>query len=89
MRWLIVLSLFFASSCTYKPIIDTAGRSGTFSEDRARKITDDTNNCHLQIKKHVNMVENIWHWTWSLDSETKYKKMMKTCMTKRGHSVLF
>ena len=89
MRLLIVLSLLFVSACSYKPIVDTGGRSGTFSTDRASKITDDTNQCHLEIKKHVNMIENVWHWAWSQESETKYKKMMKTCMTKRGHSVLF
>ena len=89
MRLLIVLSLLFVSACRYKPLIDTGGRSGTFSEDRARKITDDTNQCHLKVIKHVNFAENIWHWAWSEESETKYKKMMKTCMTKRGHSILF
>ena len=89
MRLLIVLSLLFVSACSYKPVIDTGGRSGTFSEDRARKITDDTNQCHLKVIKHVNFAENIRHWAWSEESETKYKKMMKTCMTKRGHSVLF
>ena len=49
MRLLIVLSLLFVSACSYKPVIDTGGRSGTFSEDRARKITDDTNQCHLKV----------------------------------------
>ena len=53
MRLLIVLSLLFVSACSYKPIVDTGGRSGTFSIDRASKITDDTNQCHLEIEKHV------------------------------------
>ena len=51
MRLLIVLSLLFVSACSYKPIIDTGGRSGTFSVDRANKITDDTNLCHQEITK--------------------------------------
>jgi hypothetical protein len=89
MRLLIVLSLLFVSACSYNPIIDTGGRSGTFSTDRAAQITKDKHICDLEIKRHVNFIENIWHWTWSVESETKYKKMMKTCMTARGHSVLF
>jgi hypothetical protein len=27
--------------CAYKPIIDTAGRSGTFNKDKAKEITND------------------------------------------------
>ena len=90
MRLIVILSLLFASGCsTYKPVIDTAGRSGTFNSDRAKEITNDTNLCHLEIEKHINLVSNIWHYIWDQDGETKYKTMMKTCMTNRGHSVLF
>ena len=61
MRLLIVLSLLFVSACSYKPIVDTGGRSGTFAIDRASKITDDTNLCHQEIEKQANFVE-VWHW---------------------------
>ena len=38
---LLMLSMTLLQACSYKPIIDTAGRSGTFDSDRANLITDD------------------------------------------------
>ena len=37
--------------CAYKPIIDTAGRSGTFDSDRANLITDDQLHCKMFNKE--------------------------------------
>jgi hypothetical protein len=36
---LFTLLLGFLTSCaSYKPIVDTAGRSGTYNEDKAKEI---------------------------------------------------
>ena len=32
----LILIMLFVTSCAYKPVIDTAGKSGTFTEDKAR-----------------------------------------------------
>ena len=40
--WLIPLMLF-VTNCAYKPVVDTAGRSGTYNEDKAKEITNDKN----------------------------------------------
>ncbi len=89
MRLIIILSLLFANGCAYKPIVDSAGRSGTFDSNRADRITDDTALCDIQIKKQIGSVENIVFWLFDPESRTKYQVMMRNCMTKRGHSVLF
>ena len=42
MKYLFIIIAFAAlNACSYKPVIDTAGRSGTFKSDRASEITND------------------------------------------------
>jgi len=42
---LTVLFMTLLQSCAYKPIIDTAGKSGTFNTDQAKEITNDMQHC--------------------------------------------
>ena len=72
----------------YKPIIDTAGRSGTFDTDQAKEITNDTQHCQTIAKNNTNMISNILYWSVSPTMDTKYESIMRKCLTKRGHSVL-
>jgi len=74
--------------CAYKPIIDTAGRSGTFDSDRANLITDDQLHCKTLAKDNTNFVSNILYWSLSPTMDTKYESIVRKCLTKRGHSVL-
>ncbi|BAQ91302.1 Glycine-zipper containing OmpA-like membrane domain protein [uncultured Mediterranean phage uvMED] len=74
--------------CAYKPIIDTAGRSGTFESDRANLITDDQLHCKTIAKDNTNFVSNILYWSVSPTMDTKYESIVRKCLTKRGHSVL-
>ena len=49
---LFITSLLFLASCTtYKPIVDTAGRSGTYNEDKAKEITNDLQHCKQIARK--------------------------------------
>ena len=82
----IVCTLF--NACAYKPIIDTAGRSGTFDTDQAKEITNDTQHCQTIAKNNTNMISNILYWSVSPTMDTKYESIMRKCLTKRGHSVL-
>ena len=84
----IMLSLSLLQACSYKPIIDTAGRSGTFDQDRANLITDDTLHCKTLAKDNTNFVSNILYWSVSPTLDTKYESIVRKCLTKRGHSVL-
>ncbi len=76
------------NACAYSPIIDTAGRSGTFDTDQAKEITNDTQHCQTIAKNNTNMISNILYWSVSPTMDTKYESIMRKCLTKRGHSVL-
>ena len=76
------------NACAYKPIIDTAGRSGTFDTDQAKEITNDTQHCQSIAKNNTNMISNIFYWSVSPTMDTKYESIMRKCLTTRGHSVL-
>jgi len=83
-----MLSMTLLQACAYKPIIDTAGRSGTFDSDRANLITDDQLHCKTIAKDNSNFVSNILYWSLSPTMDTKYRSIVRKCLTKRGHSVL-
>ena len=85
---LLMLSMTLLQACSYKPIIDTAGRSGTFDSDRANLITDDQLHCKTLAKDNSNFVSNILYWSVSPTMDTKYESIVRKCLTKRGHSVL-
>ena len=101
MMIVIVASLTLLQGCaTYKPVIDTNGRSGTFNEDKARMITDDLQHCKTLAKDNTNtLVEsgkaiyNVW-WRastlWLSDkAPNKYKAIVKNCLEGRNHKVVF
>ena len=75
-------------ACTYRPIIDTAGRSGTFNTDKAREITNDTQHCKTLAKENTTFVGNIVYWSLSPTMDTKKESLIRKCLTNRGHSVL-
>ena len=73
---------------TYKPVVDTVGRSGTFDESRAEQITDDIIMCEQVAKTNTTFLSNINHWILSPKAETQYEHIVKTCINNRGHSLL-
>jgi len=75
-------------ACTYRPIIDTAGRSGTFNEDKAREITNDTQHCKTIARENSTFVGNILFWSVSPTLDTKYESIMRKCLSLRGHAIL-
>jgi len=100
MMIVIVLSLTLLQGCaTYKPIVDTAGRSGTFNETKAKEITNDLQHCKALAKENTNtlvesgkVVYNVW-WResslWLADKlEYNYPKIYRNCVKNRGHSVV-
>ena len=42
-KWLCLM--LFVQACAYKPVIDTAGRSGTFDINKSDQITNDLQHC--------------------------------------------
>ena len=88
---LVFLTLIFGllTSCTsYKPLVDTAGRSGTFDEDKAKEISNDLQHCKQMAKDNISITSNISFWLMSPTAQTQYEDIYRKCMVNRGHSVL-
>ena len=92
--------MLMITSCSYQdPVIDTAGRSGTFDESKADQITNDLHHCKMIAKQNTNnllegfkLVHN-WYVRPSLlflpdEMQYTYEPMVNKCMTLRGHAVL-
>ena len=76
------------NACAYKPIIDTAGKSGTFNTDQAKEITNAMQHCKTLAKNNTTFVGNILYWTLSPTMNSKEESLTRKCLTNRGHSVL-
>ena len=85
---MILLIMLISNCTTYKPIVDTAGRSGTFPNTKAEEITNDLQHCEMIADKNTSFFGNLGHLITSPIAETKYKMIYKNCMKNRGHSVL-
>ena len=83
-----VLLGFLTSCASYKPIVDTAGRSGTFRDDKAKEISNDLQHCKQLAKENTNTLSNISFWLMSPTAQTQYEDIYRKCMINRGHSVL-
>ncbi len=89
MKKLFLILIFSAlTSCSYKPVIDTAGRSGTFNENKASEITNDLQHCEMIADSNSSFVSNIIYWVGSPEAETKHQSIYRKCLNNRGHSVL-
>ena len=96
--YLLVL-VFCLTNCSYKPVIDTAGRSGTFDYSKSDEITNDLQHCKVLAKDNTNKVvegsKYVWNYyfrastLWlSPKAEYSYPTLYKNCLTNRGHSVI-
>jgi len=84
----LAISCTLLSACAYKPLIDTAGKSGTFNTDQAKEITNDLQHCKTLAKNNTTFVGNILYWTLSPTMNSKEESLTRKCLTNRGHSVL-
>lgn len=96
---IIILTALMLTNCAYKPVIDTAGRSGTFDEDKAREITNDIQHCDTLAKSNVNQVWDIMQQAGNLylstgtlglipKREMDTHRVTRKCLENRGHSVV-
>ncbi len=95
----ILLLLMTLSACAYNPVIDTAGRSGTYDEDKAKEITNDIQHCRDLADEHTIRVWDTWSQAVNLyvatatlgiipKKDSAYKTRVKNCLEGRGHSVI-
>ena len=97
MKKLYLITLLI-SSCGYNPVIDTAGKSGSFDESRADQITNDLQHCKTLAKENTPVYEPLkyaYNWyvrpqlLWLPDKAPySYKAMVNKCLTNRGHSII-
>ena len=87
-KLLLIICFSVLVSCAYKPVVDTAGRSGTFGENKAHEITNDIQHCKKVAKNSTSFVSNIVYWIESSTADTQYESIYKKCLINRGHSVL-
>ena len=85
---LVFIGFSLLASCAYKPVVDTAGRSGTFNENKAHEITNDIQHCKKLAKNNTSFLGNIIYWIGSVEADTKYQALYRKCLSNRGHSVL-
>ena len=96
---LIMLSVSLLQACTYRPIIDSSGRSGTFNNSTAENITNDIILCQELAKKNTNdLVESykvVHNWylrpstLWLMPkAEYTNNKLVRNCLKGRGHNVI-
>jgi hypothetical protein len=96
---LIMLSLSLLQACSYRPIIDSNGRSGTFNNSTAKNITNDIILCQELAKENTNqLVESykvVHNWylrpgvLWLMPkAEYTNNKLVRNCLQGRGHNVI-
>ena len=94
-----IVCTLLQSCTTYKPIIDTKGRSGTYDISRSDEITDDLITCKSLSKENTNMLMESGKYVWNFyfrpatlwlspKAEYDYPKIYKRCVENRGHSVI-
>lgn len=93
---IVILLILFLNSCTYTPIVDSRGNEG---KEVAYRFSDDLQTCRSIADENTSDVweasKAFYNWyvrpqlLWLPDkADYKYKQMVNTCMTNRGHSVL-
>ena len=93
---LSVLLILFLSSCTYNPIVDSRGNKG---KEVSYRYSDDLQTCRAIADENTSDVleasKVVYNWyvrpslLWLPDKwDYDYKRLVNTCMTNRGHSVL-
>jgi len=91
-----VLLMLFLSSCTYNPILDSRGNK---DKEVSYRYSDDLQTCRAIADENTSDVleasKVVYNWyvrpslLWLPDKwDYDYKRLVNTCMTNRGHSVL-
>ena len=83
-----LIFLMFLTNCAYTPVIDTAGRSGTHNEDKAKEITNDLQHCKMVADNNTSFWGSIDFWITSPTATTQNESIYRKCLINRGHSVL-
>ena len=95
----LILILTISNCGTYRPVVDSSGRSGTFPHTQAELITNDTILCTKFAENTLSdsqefqgwLIDNIFRpaslGVVSKADDTR-KNYIRKCLSNRGHSVL-
>ena len=95
----LILILTISNCSSYKVVVDSAGRSGTFPHAKAEQITDDTILCTKFAENTLSDSQEFQAWiidnvlrpaslgVVSKADDTR-KNYIRKCMINRGHSIL-
>jgi hypothetical protein len=95
----LILILTISNCSTYKVVVDTAGRSGTFPDGKSENITNDTILCTKFAEDVLSDSQEFQAWiidnvlrpaslgVVSKADDTR-KNYIRKCMINRGHSIL-
>ena len=85
---LVAILVAFLNGCaSYKPIIDTKGKS-KFETSNASEISNDKISCEKLAKNNTTFFCNINFWILSSKAETQYTDIYRKCLLGRNHNVL-
>ena len=62
MYLMTILVCTLLNGCAYNPIIDTAGKSGTFNTDQAKEITNDLQHCKTVADQNSSFWGGVIFW---------------------------
>jgi hypothetical protein len=96
---LLGLILLNLTNCSYKPIIDTSGRSGTFPHGKSEEMTNDIQHCKMLAESSLSGADEVASWlnnnvlrVWTLGLTPKEERTRENytrrCLVGRGHSVI-
>jgi hypothetical protein len=95
----LILIITISNCSTYKVVVDTAGRSGTFPDGKSENITNDTILCTKFAEDVLSDSQEFQAWiidnilrpaslgVVSKADDTR-KNYIRKCMINRGHSIL-
>jgi hypothetical protein len=95
----LILILTISNCSTYKVVVDTSGRSGTFPDGKSENITNDTILCTKFAEDVLSDSQEFQAWiidnvlrpaslgVVSKADDTR-KNYIRKCMINRGHSIL-
>jgi len=95
----LILILTISNCSTYKVVVDTSGRSGTFPDGKSENITNDTILCTKFAENTLSDSQEFQAWiidnilrpaslgVVSKADDTR-KNYIRKCMINRGHSIL-
>jgi hypothetical protein len=94
-----IIMLISLTACSYNPKIDTVGRSGTFPDTQAERLTNDIQHCRQYADEHTFRIYDTLNQGWGAyfhyatlgivpKRESKYRQRVDQCLRGRGHSVI-